>query len=167
MKIIKAITFASEKHKNQIRRGTKLPYVTHPIIVSEFVRKYKGNSKNITDLVCASLLHDVLEDTDTSKEELEQNFGKLVASLVIDLTSDKTEMKKYNSKNEYLIEKMINMSSYALVIKLCDRLSNILDNPTKNYLQDTKIMVKEIENKITLTKTAQKVIKEMKKVLYI
>lgn len=163
MKIIKALQYASEKHKNQVRRSSGIPYVTHPIIVSEFVRLYK-NSKEIEDLVCASILHDVIEDTTGTYDEILENFGVLVASLVQELTSN-PEGIKIHGKNKYLIQKMSNMSSWALVIKLADRLSNILDNPTTKYTTDTSIMMTELKNNRTLSKTHYSIIAEIEKIL--
>jgi len=164
MKVIEAILFASEKHKGQVRRGSKLPYVTHPIIVSELLRKYKGDSKHITSLVCAAILHDVLEDTDATIQEIVEKFGDMTASLVIELTSN-DELIEFYGKNEFLIQKMLKMTSYALVIKLCDRLSNILDGPKPAYLNDTKVMIDTLEAELDLTRTEKAIIIEIRKVL--
>jgi len=136
MLVIKAIQFASEKHKGQERRGSGLPYVTHPIIVMELVQKYKGTSKHIDELKCAALLHDTLEDTETTYHELEREFGPLVSSIVIELTSDAKQVKLMG-KNEYLKDKMKRMSQYAFTLKLLDRLSNVMDGPTKKYVKNT------------------------------
>ena len=163
--IIQAIQFASEKHKNQVRRGSGLPYVTHPIIVSELIRKYKGNSVNIEALICAALLHDTLEDTDTNYHEIERLFGTLVASLVFELTSDEVAIEKMG-KNEYLMQKMVTMSSYGLVCKLCDRLSNIIDGPTDNYLKDTRKMMEYIyDNRKDITETQKDIMLDIYAVL--
>jgi len=136
MIILKAIKFASEKHKGQVRRGSGLPYVTHPIIVMELVQKYKGTSKHLDELKCAALLHDTLEDTETTYHELEREFGPLVSSIVIELTSDEKQVK-IMGKNKYLMKKMEGMSQYAFTLKLLDRLSNILDEPGEGYCKKT------------------------------
>jgi len=136
MLVIKAISFAAEKHKGQERRGTGLPYVTHPIIVMELVQKYKCESQHLDEIKCAALLHDVLEDTDCTYLELERDFGPLTASLVMELTSDET-MIKTTGKKEYIKQKMVNMSKYAFILKLLDRYSNIIDSPTKKYVKAT------------------------------
>ena len=62
-------------------------------------------------------MHDTLEDTPCSYIEIETEFGPLVASVVMELTSDEEAIKKIG-KNEYLKEKMLNMSKYALTLKL-------------------------------------------------
>ena len=139
MLVIDALKFASEKHKGQVRRGSGLPYVTHPIIVMELVQVFKGGSSHIDELKCAALLHDTLEDTDTSYIEIERNFGPMVASIVMELTSDPVAIKEMG-KNKYLMNKMVKMSRYAFVIKLIDRLSNIMDQPGEAYAQKTLVM---------------------------
>ena len=163
--VVQAIQFASEKHKGQVRRGSGLPYVTHPIIVSEFIRKYKGNSINIESLIVAALLHDTLEDTNTNYHEIERLFGTLVASLVFELTSDEIAIQKMG-KNEYLMQKMVTMSSYGLVCKLCDRLSNIIDGPSDKYLKDTRVMLEYIYiNRADITETQKNILMDIQGVL--
>jgi guanosine-3',5'-bis(diphosphate) 3'-pyrophosphohydrolase len=158
MLVIKAIQFASEKHKGQERRGSGLPYVTHPIIVMELVQKYKGTSKHIDELKCAALLHDTLEDTETSYGEIEREFGSLVASLVFELTSDKVSVKQMG-KNEYLKQKMLKMSQYSFTLKLLDRLSNILDSPGESYIKKTLNMMSFLkEHKKDITKRQENII---------
>ena len=163
LKVVQAIQFASEKHKGQIRRGSGLPYVTHPIIVMELVQHYKGTSKNIENLKCVALLHDVLEDTECTYFELEREFGALVASLVQELTSDEEQIKILG-KNKYLMQKMLRMSQYAFTLKLLDRLSNIMDGPTKKYLKDTLEMIDYLKkNKADLTETHKNILRDLKK----
>lgn len=142
-KITEAIHYASYLHRKQFRKGDGCPYISHPLIVAEFVRTYK-ESKNLEELVIAAILHDVLEDTKGKKKDIRKRFGPLVLSLVKELTSNKKLIKKMG-KNPYLIMKMKEMSSYALVIKLCDRLSNVIDNPSPSYLEDTAVMMRELE----------------------
>lgn len=149
--IYKAIKFADDKHQGQVRKGTGKPYVTHPIMVSYLLNKYK-QSKNIEELTVAAILHDTLEDTNTDFIEIAREFTPLVASLVLELTSDEEEIKKYG-KNEYLIKKMLGISNYALVIKLLDRLNNVSDQPKIGYINDTLKMIEEVSAKRKLTKT--------------
>jgi len=135
MLILEAIKFSIEKHKNQIRRGSGDDYVTHPIAASYLLPMYK-KSKNLDKLIVALLLHDTVEDTDATIEEIYEIFGDMVGNIVSELTSDEEEIKRLGKK-EYIKKRMIEISSYALVCKLIDRLSNILDNPRENYIQDT------------------------------
>lgn len=122
---VSVIDFIKLKHEGQIRRFTLCPYYVHPIRVASLVYKYKESHK-IDELVIASLLHDTREDTDITEQEIEEMFGTLVLSLVQELTTNKEECEKIGKAN-YLANKMINMSSWALVIKLCDRLDNVSD----------------------------------------
>jgi len=164
MLVIKAIGFAAEKHKGQERRGSGLPYVTHPIIVSQLIAKYKSGSSKLDELQCAGLLHDVLEDTDCTYHELEREFGPLVASIVMELTSDPIGLKELG-KNEYLKRKMIKMSKYAFIIKLIDRLSNILDAPGSSYVKKTLNMVEFLrENRADITERQIRILDEIEKV---
>lgn len=134
----KVVKFAANKHKDQVRRGTGLPYIVHPFEVALLLVKYGR-----PDLVEVALLHDTLEDTQTTVEEIVENFGPTVAELVKELTSDRERIKKMG-KNPYLIDKMKKMSQPALLVKLCDRLSNISDGPTEKYLADTRTMMVEL-----------------------
>jgi (p)ppGpp synthase/HD superfamily hydrolase len=165
MKLLrKALKFAAEKHKGQTRKVSELPYIIHPVEVSFLVSKYKS-SKRLEELMCAAILHDVLEDTDTNFIELASEFTPLVASLVLELSSDTDEIKRIG-KNEYLKKKMLGMSNYGLFLKLCDRLSNISDNPTEKYLENTIDLIEFIVSNRSLTKSQKRVITAIKEVLY-
>jgi guanosine-3',5'-bis(diphosphate) 3'-pyrophosphohydrolase len=164
MMILKAVQFAGKKHEGQKRRGTGLPYVIHPVTVAFILAEHK-ESKKIEELLAACCLHDTLEDTDTTFEELAKEFSPLVASLVLELTSD-PEQIKVMGKNEYLINKMLGMSNYALVIKLADRYSNVLDNPSDKYIEDTKVMLNVIKVKRMLTASQKSLLDKMEELLY-
>ena len=166
MLVVKAISFAAEKHKGQERRGSGLPYVTHPIIVMELAQKYKGYSKHINEIKCAALLHDVLEDTTCTYLELEREFGPLVATIVMELTSDDVLIKEIG-KNEYLKQKMIKMSKYAFILKLLDRYSNIIDGPTKKYVNNTLEMMDFLKtNRVDITDKQIKIIGDIENACY-
>jgi (p)ppGpp synthase/HD superfamily hydrolase len=165
--ILRAIEFATDKHNGQKRRGTGIDYIVHPIIVSELLRKYKS-SKHLNTLIIASLLHDTLEDTDTNFVEIATKFSPMVAGLVLELTSDtdeidrlKKEIGKDKAKNAYMKRKLLGMSSYALVIKLVDRLSNVMDKPSKKYLLDTTELLKWLGENRKLSKTQVQIVKDI------
>jgi len=120
-----ALIFATLKHKGQVRKGDGRPYILHPISVLLRLSESKV-SKNIFLLFVACLLHDVVEDCGVSLNEIARRFGHHVAALVEELTTNEEECKQLGKK-EYLAKKMLRMSSYALVIKLCDRLDNVSD----------------------------------------
>jgi len=165
--ILRAIEFATIKHQGQKRRGTGADYIVHPIIVSELLRQYKS-SKHINTLIIASILHDTLEDTKTDFVELATVFSPMVAGLVLELTSDtneidrlKKELGKDKAKNAYMQRKLLGMSSYALVIKLVDRLSNIMDKPTSKYLVDTKELLVWLKDNRKLSKTQNRIVDDI------
>lgn len=152
--IDEVLEFAKERHKGQVRADGQ-DYITHPIRVSELVSEFKP-STNANILKAGALLHDVLEDTYTSYRELKDRFGEVVASLVMEVTSSGF-MPKLVGKQIYLAHKMQYMSSYALIIKLADRLDNIrdlqglrIDKIQKTYF-DTVYMINYIEGKRNLT----------------
>lgn len=154
LNIDEILEFAKEKHKNQTRIDGS-PYINHPIRVSEIVAKYKPSS-NSNILKAGALLHDVLEDTYTSYRELIDRFGIVVASLVMEVTSSDF-VSKMVGKQIYLSHKMQYMSSYALVIKLADRLDNLSDmhcmprERIQKTFFDTIYMLNYIETKRILT----------------
>lgn len=152
------LEFAKEKHKGQ-KRDDGREYITHPIRVAKLVDDYKGKySSNRKILFAAAILHDTLEDTNTSYKELVDNFGEVVASLVLELTTAKYACH-YIGKAQYLAEKMEHMTSYALTIKLADRLDNISDlagcKPEKKekMINDTIYIMSYLEKNRKLTKS--------------
>ena len=160
------LKYASDKHLGQTRSSGE-KYIRHPIRVAKSIMKYK-KSHNIDSLIKAALLHDTIEDTDTTHEDLEKLYGGLVASLVKQLTSDKEEIKKIG-KTEYLSKKMKQMSNYALAIKLVDRLDNVSDIATtktpqwrKNYKRETEKILNTLEKERNLTNTHKNIIKDIK-----
>jgi hypothetical protein len=152
-----ALQFATQAHAGQTRAGGE-PYVNHPMRVADSIKQYK-QSHNLDALINAALLHDTVEDTDTTHEALHDLFGGLVASLVQELTSDPEQIKKMGKKH-YLAHKMAAMSSYALVIKLADRLDNVQDITTartpewrQKYKNETEHILNYIEKTRALSGT--------------
>jgi (p)ppGpp synthase/HD superfamily hydrolase len=127
--------FATNKHKGQRRKNVQ-DYISHPISVAQTLMHYK-KSHNIDNLMAAAMLHDVIEDTDTSYYELVEKFGHQIASLVMEVTTNK-DMKNAIGKEKYLAYKLKHMTSWGLVIKLCDRLDNISDLNQMNHSFRTK-----------------------------
>lgn len=157
-----ATEFATYYHEGQKRKDGS-PYVEHPKRVANYTLIYK-DSGNIESLFCAAMLHDTIEDTVVTYEDIVENFGIVIAKLVQELTSN-FEIQKAIGKVEYLSNKMINMSSWALVIKLCDRLDNVQDlafsddSFKRRYITETTdIMLKVSEHRIDLSDTHRKII---------
>ena len=123
-RIEKAYHFAKEKHKNQ-KRSSGEAYICHPLAVAEVLTDLKVD---VTSLV-AALLHDVVEDTGTSLEELRKEFGGEVADIVDGLT--KLSKIKFTSKQERMAENFRKMilamakDLRVIIIKLADRLHNM------------------------------------------
>jgi (p)ppGpp synthase/HD superfamily hydrolase len=149
--IDKALQFATEKHEGQVRKVSGEKYITHPIFVAELCRKYK-TSKNLDSLIVSCLLHDVVEDCGVTIDEIRSTFGDLTANIVDELTTD-VEQVKVLGKTTYLAIKMVNMSSYGLTLKLLDRLSNVMDNPTESYKKSTIDIIQYVKNVRGLNKT--------------
>jgi len=167
----KAFEFAQKKHEGQLRMYSHLPYFSHPKYVSEII----GQLTDDKILIAAALLHDVIEDTDTSLSEVKKQFGKDVAFLVDELTNKPEEMEG-RKKKEYMYEKIRNMSSPAFTIKLADRYHNIIfleqDCRTRDrfsflkwYYENTIYILKGIEYERKLNDTQKKLLDRIQVVL--
>ena len=122
--ILRALTFAANKHQNQRRKGRdKLPYVNHLIRVADTLWRV-GGVRDVPTLVSA-LLHDTLEDTETTPEELESLFGAVVLSIVQEVTDDKSLPKA--RRKQLQIEHAPHISTQARLIKLADKIDNVTD----------------------------------------
>jgi (p)ppGpp synthase/HD superfamily hydrolase len=115
----KAISFACERHKDQIRKGTNVPYVFHLMEVSTILQGMNGD----TDLIIAGLLHDTVEDTNTTFEELEKEFGSKVAEYVRSDTEDKS--KTWEERKEHTVLSVESMDCDCKKLLLADKLSNL------------------------------------------
>lgn len=124
--------FAKKKHDSTyaVRKSTLNPYFEHPQMVADVVTAYGGTEEEIA----ASLLHDTLEDTDATFEEIEAVYGRNIADLVEELTNDPIE-KKALGKEEYINRKLLNLSEPALFIKLADMYANTLDHPKEGQAE--------------------------------
>lgn len=175
----KARIFATNAHKGVYRKGKDinnnvLEYITHPVAVGKILHKYK-KSHRIAILVAVCMLHDTVEDVEwVTIEVIREEFGDLIASLVEELTSDPKGLEKYG-KEQYLINKMTNMSSWGLCIKLADRIHNLSDIKTKmesgkesdikwakKYSNQTNNIINSLESDRTLSNTHKELIKVIK-----
>jgi (p)ppGpp synthase/HD superfamily hydrolase len=157
------LQYATDAHRDQTRSGGE-PYIGHPVRVARTIEKFK-QSHNLDALIAAAYLHDTIEDTGTTHEDLKAMFGGLVASLVQELTSDKEKIAKMGKSN-YLAQKMAHdMSSWALVIKLADRLDNVQDIATAKsaawrarYKAETEHILDYIEKNRVLSGTHRQLV---------
>jgi guanosine-3',5'-bis(diphosphate) 3'-pyrophosphohydrolase len=131
--IIEAVHFAAQKHTGQQRKGAKgEPYINHPVHVAQIIHTIGGVSD--FEVLAASILHDTLEDTNTSERELEEKFGKPILDLVKEVTDDKSLPKQ--KRKQLQIEHAPHLSVGATLIKIADKISNITDittSPPKDW----------------------------------
>lgn len=122
--LLAAVAFAAEKHAHQRRKGRDhLPYVNHPIQVAQTLWAVGGVRDPAT--LIAAVLHDTLEDTATTPEELETAFGAEVLALVQAVTDDKALPKKV--RKQLQIDHAAELPRQAKLIKLADKVRNVLD----------------------------------------
>jgi guanosine-3',5'-bis(diphosphate) 3'-pyrophosphohydrolase len=127
--LLAALKFAAHKHSRQRRKDLEAtPYINHPIEVAEVLGRIGG----ITDLptLQAAILHDTIEDTETSPQELEDYFGHEVRLLVQEVTDDKSLPKQERKRLQ--VEHAPNLSTPAKLIKLGDKICNVSEiTPTE------------------------------------
>jgi GTP pyrophosphokinase len=164
-----ALEFATQKHKGVYRRGGA-EYITHPTAVADTVARVKPGSHQLNDLKAAAYLHDTVEDTDTTYAEILEVFGPTVMTLVHELTSDEEQLKALG-KTEYLKRKFAGISSWGLVIKLADRLSNVgdLDEAEEGwaikYATQTKAILDYLKQNRKLSPTHKQLVDEIESII--
>jgi (p)ppGpp synthase/HD superfamily hydrolase len=137
-RILEAARFAAEKHAGQTRKGlAKEPYINHLIEVAELI----ASSTEVldTNLVIAGLLHDTIEDTETTARELEERFGSDVTNLVLEATDDKSLPKE--TRKALQIETAPHKSPRAQTLKLADKIANlrsILASPPVEWTRERR-----------------------------
>ncbi len=120
--ILQAAHFAAEKHANQRRKGAAgEPYINHLLQVAQLVAS--AIPEPDPNLVIAALLHDTVEDVGVTREDLVQKFGADVASLVMEVTDDKSLPKQERKRLQ--VEHAPRLSARAQTIKLADKISNL------------------------------------------
>jgi len=135
--IIKASNFAAIKHKSQKRKDPEgTPYINHPIGVAQLLAE---GGVTDTDVLQAALLHDTVEDTDTSLTEIEQEFGAKVRDIVDEVSDDKDKEKAERKRLQ--IVHAPHASTEAKLVKLADKLYNLRDlerAPPPNWSKERK-----------------------------
>jgi guanosine-3',5'-bis(diphosphate) 3'-pyrophosphohydrolase len=136
--ILKACEFAAEKHRNQRRKDpARTPYINHPLAVARALAE-EGGVKD-PEILAAAILHDTLEDTQTTLKELQKTFGERVAAMVAEVTDDKTLPKQVRKQRQ--IDHGPRKSKGAAVIKVADKLCNLRDlrqSPPKHWTVERK-----------------------------
>ena len=122
--IIKALGFAARKHSDQRRKDhAASPYINHPIALVEVLCNEAGITE--PDVLCAALLHDTVEDTETTPEELTAAFGTGIAAVVLEVTDDKALPKMERKRSQ--VERAGAASREARLVKLADKICNLRD----------------------------------------
>jgi guanosine-3',5'-bis(diphosphate) 3'-pyrophosphohydrolase len=120
--VARALDFAARKHSGQRRKGEAgEPYVNHLAEVARLVAEATDGSDTVA--VLAALLHDAIEDTPTTREELEREFGREVADIVVEVTDDKSLPK--TERKRLQVETAPDKSRRAKLIKIADKTSNL------------------------------------------
>jgi len=136
--LLKALRFAAEKHSNQRRKDAHgSPYINHPIQVAEIL--WRVGDVRDTTLLVASLLHDTIEDTGTTPDEIEADFGADVLALVLEVTDDKSLPKQV--RKQLQVEHAPHKTPSAKLLKLADKISNVQDiisSPPKDWSRERR-----------------------------
>ncbi len=136
-RIEQAVRAASVLHKDHVRKGSMpFPYITHLISVAFILQDYTDNE----NVIIAALLHDTIEDTDYTLDELQQDFGGTVRDIVEYVTEDKT--KKWKDRKKKYLKHLSEGPTEALLVSMADKIHNMravvdayYDEP-KKFLKD-------------------------------
>ena len=122
--VLAALRFAAHKHRDQRRKGVDaVPYINHPVALAETLWRV-GKVRDST-VLAAALLHDTIEDIETTERELRRAFGPVVAGVVAEVTDDKSLDKAV--RKQLQIEHAGRISRRAKLVKLADKISNLED----------------------------------------
>ena len=122
--LVRAIAFAADKHRNQRRKDVESsPYINHPITLADIL----ANEASIDDeqVLMAAILHDTIEDTETTSGELTRHFGAEVTEIVLEVSDDKSLPK--DERKRLQVEHAATISDGAKLVKLADKIANLRD----------------------------------------
>ena len=124
LQLLQAIYFAAQKHRHQRRKDAgQTPYINHPILVALQLSEIAEVQE--PEILAGAILHDTLEDTETTAEELEAQFGARVRGLVEAVTDDKSLSKQERKQRQ--IDHAVTLSRGAALIKISDKIANLTD----------------------------------------
>lgn len=135
--LLNVIHFASEKHRFQHRKDGMTPYINHPIEVAHLLVEY-GETDVV--LLSAALLHDTIEDTNATKEDIEKLFGPEVLAVVLEVTDDKHLSRPERKKQQ--VAHAAGLSRSGKLLKLADKICNVSDLmscPPEGWTDNRKI----------------------------
>ena len=135
--ILNATAFAADKHRNQRRKDAEAsPYINHPVALANLLAQAGVGE---TTVLAAALLHDTIEDTDATPEELAGTFGGEIAAIVLEVTDDKSLPKAERKRLQ--IEHAAHLSTPAKLVKLADKICNlrdVSDSPPQDWSLERK-----------------------------
>lgn len=147
--IFDAIAFSAEKHKKQKRKDLdETPYINHPVdVLRNIIFLLVDDTTELYLPAMIAILHDTVEDTNTTYEEIETRYGKDVADGVMEVTNNK-ELKGEESKT-FELEKAKTLSLFASMVRISDKISNVKD------IDKTKPKSWDLERKLKYIKWAK------------
>ena len=123
-RLLTALAFAADKHRSQRRKDKEAsPYINHPIALARILAVEGGVNDPIT--LAAAVLHDTIEDTKTTPDELRLVFGEEVTRIVLEVTDDKSLSPPERKRLQ--VEHASRLSERAKLVKLADKISNLRD----------------------------------------
>ena len=138
----KAIIYAVNAHSGVERRGKGFPYIVHPLEAVSIV----ASITNDQELLAAAALHDVIEDTECTEEDIRKEFGDRIAKLVSSesdlVVEGKTESESWKERKQFAIDRLKKLDKDAKIVSIGDKLSN-----ARAMLQDYESMGEELWNK--------------------
>lgn len=143
----RGVRFAAAAHAGQVRKGTAIPYITHPLAVSALVLEFGGDE----DQAVAGLLHDVVEDCDVSLETLADRFGVRVAAIVEGCTDGAPDehgrKAPWLERKERYIRNLELESPDTLLVSACDKLHN-----ARSIVSDIRFVGSSVFDRFTATR---------------
>jgi (p)ppGpp synthase/HD superfamily hydrolase len=144
--IEKALELASKFHEGQYRKNTDIPYITHPVTVGMMLLK-KGYSEEV---VAAGVLHDTVEDTSLTLEEIKREFGSNIAEIV-EGSSEPDKSLPWKARKEHTIEFLKTASEDIRAVVCADKLHNI-----RSIIRDYEQVGEEVWSRFNAGKEQQK-----------
>lgn len=145
--IYRAIQFAKDAHKSQVRKYNGRPYIEHPMRVAGIVSILDEANVN---MICSAWLHDVVEDCNVKSDIIFYRFNPYVERIVLDLSNEYTKKKypnlKRNERKRRECERLSYIVKPAKIIKLADRIDNLRDIPPGEqfkikYVEESKLLL--------------------------
>jgi GTP diphosphokinase / guanosine-3',5'-bis(diphosphate) 3'-diphosphatase len=121
-RVLDALAFAAERHRDQRRKGAEgTPAINHLIEVARLLAGVGGIRDPV--VLCAAVLHDILEDTGTTPDELEERFGARVRRVVEEVTDQPAADREERRRSQ--VARALNLSREAQLVKIADKISNV------------------------------------------